>query len=483
MRQEVLRDEMDVVSALQQGLAASIGRERFDLWFGSTVQLERVGDMIVISAPDQFTLERIRRQFGRELHKTAAVVASGSLRLEFRVESREPLEEPQSPQPAESSTAISVPAANSVAVFKHQEAGLKSAMPPGVPDYNRAARKFARFESFVVGASNKIAATAAQSVAERLGSLSPLFLYGPSGTGKTHLLEAIWSFSRAGQRMTRSLFLSAEQFTSFFLEALQGAGLPSFRRKVRDVDLLLIDDIHFFAGKRATLVEFQHTLDSLLRQGRQLVVASDRSPAELTCLGPELANRLTGGLVCGLDLADFETRRGIARQLILRSGVKLPEDVSDLIALETNGDARQIQGALHRLRATSMALDQPITVELARGSLSDLFAAAKRLVRLPDIERAVCEVFDLEPKSLRDSGKGKAVSQPRMLAMWLARKYTRMAFSEISEFFGRRSHTTVISAENKVNRWVADKAKLQLGGHSWTADEAIRRLENKIRTG
>ena len=489
MRQEVLRDETDVVSALRQGLAASIGRERFDLWFGSTVRLELTADAIVIVAPDQFTLERLRRQFGCELQKTAAVILAKPLRLEFRVEQHDepeelapqPVRAPQSSEnlPAEYPVPRLNPAAQNPAAVKTVALNTVSLPTTDV----RVGRRFAQFDSFVVGHTNKIAATAAQSVAERLGAISPLFLYGPSGSGKTHLLESIWSRNRSGARPTRKLFLSAEQFTSYFLEALQGAGLPSFRRKVRDVDLLLIDDIQFFAGKRATLVEFQHTLDSLVRQGRQLAVSSDRPPAELSSLGPELVARLTGGLVCGMDFADFETRRGITRQFELRKGVRLSDEVADLIALETNGDARQIQGALNRLRATSLALNQPITIDLARTSLSDLFAAAKRIVRLPDIERAVCEVFGLESKSLRDSGKGKVTSQPRMLAMWLARKYTRMAFSEISEYFGRRSHTTVISAEQKVNRWVSERANLQLGGHSWTADEAIRRLENKLRTG
>lgn len=482
MRQEVLRDEKDVIPALQQGLAASIGRERFDLWFGSTVRLELTGEAIVVSAPDQFTLERVRRQFGRDLQKSAAVILAKPLRLDYRVEKpAEKEEEVAAPQTTAEPQSVATSQTSENPPAEVPAPRLQTAAPPATDV--RTGRRFAQFDSFVMGQTNKVAATAAQSVAERLGAVSPLFLYGPSGCGKTHLLESIWSSSRSGARTTRKLYLSAEQFTSYFLEALQGAGLPSFRRKVRDIDLLLIDDIHFFAGKRATLVEFQHTLDALVRQGRQLAVSSDRPPAELGCLGPELVTRLTGGLVCGMDFADFETRRGITRQLVLRNGVRLPDEVADLIALETNGDARQIQGALNRLRATSLALEQPITIDLARISLSDLFAAAKRIVRLPDIERAVCEVFGLESKSLRDSGKGKVTSQPRMLAMWLARKYTRMAFSEISEYFGRRSHTTVIAAEQKVNRWMSERAQLQLGGHFWTADEAIRRLENKIRTG
>lgn len=485
MRQEVLDDDRDVVSALRQGLATRIGSERFNLWFGSNIQLELAGEVVIVSAPDEFTLERVRRQFARDIQTTLATLSSTKLHAEFRVNARGGTcaagrDKPVVPHSTELSLAVP---SRHCAALKTAPSATSSSSSPRQNSELPSRRRFARFESFIVGPSNKVAFTAAQSVTERLGAVSPLFLYGPTGSGKTHLLESICSTSRIGQKPVRSLILSAEQFTSFFLEALQGGGLPSFRRKVRDAHLLLIDDIQFFSGKRATLVEFQHTLDTLTRQGHQLVVSSDRAPVELTGFGPELLARLTGGLVCGLDLADFETRRGIARTWIARDGLQLPDEVAEMIALETNGDARQIQGALFRLQATSMALQQPITVDLARSALSDIFASAKRVVRLQDIERAVCDTFGLEPKTLREGGKSRAASQPRMLAMWLARKFTRMAFSEISEFFGRRSHTTVILAEQKVNRWVTDGARLQLGGASWTAEEAIRRLETRLRSG
>ena len=149
---------------------------------------------------------------------------------------------------------------------------------------------------------------------------SPLFLFGPTGSGKTHLLEGIWSAVRSGSLRRRVLYLSAEQFTSMFLEALQGSGLPSFRYKYRHVDLLLIDDVQFFLGKRATLVELQNTIDALLREHRQLVLAADRSPAELSRFGPELTARFAGGLVCGIEPADSETRLGILRHLAEPTG-------------------------------------------------------------------------------------------------------------------------------------------------------------------
>ena len=179
----------------------------------------------------------------------------------------------------------------------------------------RAARRFARLDNFVVGSCNRVAFTAAQMVAERPGPVSPLFLYGPAGCGKTHLLEGIWSAVRGSSQSRRVLYLTAEQFTSMFLEALRGSGLPSFRHKYRHVDLLLIDDVQFFLGKRATLVELQNTVDALLRERRQLVLAADRSPSELAKFGPVLTTRFSGGLVCGIEPPGHSTRLEILRNL------------------------------------------------------------------------------------------------------------------------------------------------------------------------
>ena len=335
----------------------------------------------------------------------------------------------------------------------------------------------------MVGDGNRLAYTAAQSVIRRPGQVSPLFLYGPSGCGKTHLLEGLAGTARQNRNIRRVLSLSSEQFTSHFLEALRGSGLPNFRRKYRDVELLLLDDVQFFCGKRATVVEVQYTVDALLREGRQLVLTADRPPAELSGLGQELVARIAGGLVCGIESPDEATRLNIARCLAARLEMVVPAEVLQFVATQVVGDARQLAGALNRLQAVSNALSRPINVALAETALSDIVRATRRIVRLPDIETAICDVFGIDSKSLQSGCKSKLLSQPRMLAMWLARKYTRAAFSEIGDYFGGRSHSTVISAQKKVETWMGDGAAVQLAHGQSPVRDAIRRVEARLRTG
>ncbi|MBM4089055.1 MAG: chromosomal replication initiator protein DnaA [Planctomycetes bacterium] len=467
MRQEVTKDDRDIHTDLRDAVAAEVGRERFDLWFGEGVALHLANGSLYVSAADQFTLDRLRSQFRddlvaacRRLHASPDEIA-----VQFRLDSA--LATPD----RESDDARCVREPRPVAAAR--TAGERSSR----------VRRFARLDQFVVGSGNRVAFTAAQMVAERPGSLSPLFLFGPTGCGKTHLLEGIWSAVRSTARNRRVLYLSAEQFTSMFLEALQGSGLPSFRHKYRHVDCLLIDDVQFFLGKRATLVELQHTADTLLREGRQLVFAADRPPAELAKFGQELTARFSGGLVCGVESADFDTRLGILRNLAPRMESHFPDDVLSLLAARMDGDARKLAGALNQLQATCLAFHRPIDVAMAQTTLADVFRATSRVVQLGDIDRAVCDVFGLDANSLQSSGKARTVSQPRALAMWLARKYTRAAYSEIGDYFGRRTHSTVISAQKQVNRWVDRSESVRLAHGQCTIAEAIRRVESQLRAG
>jgi len=252
------------------------------------------------------------------------------------------------------------------------------------------------------------------------------------------------------------VYLSAEQFTSHFLEALRGSVLPSFRRKYRGVGLLIIDDLQFLVGKRATQVELLHTVDTFLREGRQLVFAADRSPVELAELGPELTTRLTGGLVCRIEPPDYATRLGIVAQMARHMNVSVPPEVQQFVASRLTSHARELSG-----RAVPFGSHEPVgwpadLLGNGRGGAGRFDPARWQGVRLLDIEKAVCEVFGLEPASLQSDAKAKRVSHPRMLAMWLARKHTRAALKRDRPLlFGRRSHSTVISAQRRVDGWMA----------------------------
>lgn len=473
------KSDKEVVSALRAALAESIGTERFELWFGDGTQLEFRDRTCLVLARDQFLMDRLRCMFRQDLEELCTAISGAAATVTFRLNEQVNASAAQGrrsqSQTANRSGSSALAPSTSAGQPDRQESGNRSIPSVG--------RRLFTLEDYVVGHTNQMAFAGAQQVVQRPGRITPLFLYGPPGIGKTHLLEGIASAARRQRRLRRVVMLSSEQFTSSFLEALRGSGLPSFRRKYRDVELLLIDDLQFFKGKAATIVELLHTVDSLLRQGRQVVLSADRSPSELEALGGELIGRISSGLVCSIDPADETTRLGIARRMAAQHERQIPEPVLQLIAAQVSGDARLIAGALNRLVATSEALGQKIDLRLAETALSDFFCMTRRVVQLEDIQSAVCDVFGIDVKSLQSGRKSRGLSQPRMLAMWLARKYTRAAFVEIGEYFGRRSHSTVISAQKQVETWVADGRKIQLGYGDCDVRDAIRRVETRLGAG
>ena len=328
-----------------------------------------------------------------------------------------------------------------------------------------------------------MAFAAVEIAAARPGEMSPLVIHGPSGVGKSHLLEGICGRFRDLHPGATTLLLSAEQFTTSFLQALHGSGLPGFRRGCRNADLLVIDDLQFFAGKRATLMEVQQTVDALHRQGRQLVFASDRDLASLDGLGPDLLTRLRGGMTARIEPPDYDVRRGIVAAVAATRGLSLPDEVVHYVATHMTRHARELIGALNRLEATSHMLGLPVTLGMAEEALTDLVRSSARSVRLADIERAICSAFGIESGSLQSAKRARTVNHPRMLAMFLARRHTTSALTEIGSYFGRRSHSTVISAQKTVGEWVAQRSRIVLADTTWDVEEAIRRVEDVLRAG
>jgi chromosomal replication initiator protein len=349
-------------------------------------------------------------------------------------------------------------------------------------DDQRAKRPRWTFEDFVVGAANRLAVQAAREIAQQLGRFSPLLIFGAAGVGISHLLSASGLYARSAGRRLQVMQLTAEQFTSQFLEALDRRALPGFRQKMRNLDILLIDDVQFFAGKKATLEELLYTIDALHSRGAQVVLTSDRSAKELLSLSAELVSRISAGLALALDPPDYETRLGIVRAMAQRMRIPLEDGVVALVARQVVGSGRLLNGAINRLVAASMARSKPINIELAEPALADFCRQHSPQVRLADIQRAVCEVFGVESSSLKSARKTRAVAEPRMLAMWLARRYTRAALSEIGDFFGRRSHSTVLSAQRKFDNLISRHGEIVIGDQACQVEEAIRRIEAKLRT-
>jgi len=300
------------------------------------------------------------------------------------------------------------------------------------------------------------------------------------GTGKTHLLEGIYGGLRRSQPTWRVCYVTSEDFTNRFVQAMRLGKLGAFRKFFRECDALLVDDLHFLASKKATQEEFLHTFDTLLADGRQMVLSCDCHPRLADDFTPELTDRLLGGAVWGLTPPDAETRLHILRVKSLQSQPALPEDVLKFLASQLRGNVRELEGAIHSVRHFGRVTGRPVNVSLVREALVDLLRHAVRVVQLADVDGAVCAVLRLETGALQSKGRAWAVSHPRMVAMFLARKHTASSYSDIGAHFGGRNHSTAVAAEKKVRQWMQTEAELALGQRRIRVREIVERVERDL---
>lgn len=456
----------DALGSLSQALAAKVGPDRFDLWFGRACQVTKADGALQVAGPSQFVIDSIRRLFDSQLRELASELGLSGLQYAVCKPSA-------SPAPESQPVAVSVSSSNPVS--KPTANAIESAN-------RQVERRPISFPQIVSGPHNQMAMAAALQVAQVPGSCSPLYLYGPTGSGKSWLLRCMHQ-AIVDRREHRSLYISAEQFTTSFLEALQRTGMPSFRAKHRDVDFFFLDDVHFLAGKRATVVELISTIDSLCTAGKQLIFTSNRPPAELSELGAELSTRLGSGLVCPVEYSYGEAKRNLIQQLARQKQLELSNEIAAMLAEDLPGDARQLSGAIHRLVGLKLAGVEVRTVEDARRSLDDLIQIAVPSVGMDAIEDAVCETFGIDREQLRSTSKTRQYSQPRMLAMWLARRKTRAALSEIGEYFGGRRHSTVATAQRTVDQWLESDRVVGSSRRSLRISDAVRRIERRLSCG
>lgn len=358
------------------------------------------------------------------------------------------------------------------------------ASPAVMPPQEMASHSGMTMSSFVAGSSNQLAYTAATMVCQTPGVASPLFVFGPSGTGKTHLLRAIAEQLRRRHRMRRVIYLSSEQFTNDFISSVGSSGLPAFRRRYRDVDALLVDDVQFLGAKKATIREMLYTIETLTASGKSLIFAANQSPTEISGLTSELAGRMAAGLVCPVQALDAQTRAVLLREAAEQRCL-LPwtdEMVAEISAMLT-GDGRVISGVVNLVGTLQrMYRRMPTLAEISQFG-GDLIRAQAPVVSLTTIERAVCETFGLDDRTLRTAAQTRTVTEPRMLAMYLSRQMTSSAFSEIAKHYGGKSHSTAIAANQKVEKWLSTGKSLGRGPRAMSARQAIDRIESMLRAG
>ena len=317
------------------------------------------------------------------------------------------------------------------------------------------------FDNFVVGKTNEFAYAAARKVAEsRNVSFNPLFLYSGVGLGKTHLMHAIaWHIKQ--QDPTRNIvYLSAEKFMYKFVRALRYKDTTAFKEQFRSVDVLMVDDVQFMGGKDTTQEEFFYTFNSLIEEGRQIIISADKSPADLEGIETRLRSRLGCGLVADIHPTDFDLRIGILENKARQLGVELPQKVSEFLAQKITSNIRELEGALRRVVAHSQLLsDKEITLDMTQDVLKDMLRSYDKRTTIDEIQKKVAEYFNISVKEMQSSRRARTVARPRQIAMYLAKQLTSRSLPEIGRKFDR-DHTTVIHAVRKVEELVLEDSSL-----------------------
>jgi chromosomal replication initiator protein len=408
---------------------------------------------LVVATPDQFAAEWNESKHAHLLTELSSEVLGRRVEVSFKVQE----ERARRPQ---MDFFVAPPASGAPA----------SAVAGGVAPWALPLNERYTFGSFVVGKSNELAAAAAYAVAEAPGrNYNPLFIYGATGLGKTHLMQAIAHAVLSRSPLIRCVYVGAEQFINEVIEGIHANKMPEFRRRYRtEVDLLLVDDVHFLEGKEATQEEFFHTFNSLHQTGKQIVVTSDRPPTEIPGLEARLVSRFESGMVADIGQPDLEHRTAILRKKAEQDHLELtiPDDVLQFIAEHVRSSVRELEGCIIKLLLFASLKHREITIDLAREALSDKIRTAQDLDAgangghrgAPSIDRVqevVARRWGVTPEGLRSKARTKRLTVPRQVAMYLARDMLGMQLVEIGQAFGGRDHSTVIHSLDKVGRQMA----------------------------
>jgi chromosomal replication initiator protein len=467
-------EDQALATALRAAVSEQIGAHRFNLWFGEDVRLglSDGGEVLEVQVPNTFFREWIQGHFAANLVEAVRSVTGRQVRLSFTIRTE------NIPALAKS-TLIKPPQARLSSEYSSNgQVSLLDVRRP--PELIRTVRML---NSFVTGSCNQLAYAAAREMIQTGGtSFNPLVIYGGVGLGKTHLLEAITHGLRQARPSLNVLLITAEAFTNGFLESMRAGTLTGFRTRYRGLGGLAMDDVHFLAGTRATQNEFLHTFNSLTDRGAPIILTADDHPRRISRLTEELITRFLGGMVVKLESPDPVTRQAILRARSQARGITVPESVIEYIAEHLRSSIRELEGAIHSVIAHAALSGKRLDLALARAALRETIHHTSQAIGLRDVERAVCQLFQISADALRSDSRVRALVYPRMLAMYLARKHTDAAYSEIGRYFGDRNHSTVISADKKVQGWLRDEEQNALLPGFETIADILTDLERTLGT-
>ena len=443
--------------AAQLRLRSHYGEETYRQWLDEVSPFAVEGDTLILNTPHNLTgqylvLQKIDQYIVQVIQENFP----GIRRLKCTVEKAATDEEPN---------LFSVP----VSVAPAEPVALSSLLTDEPQSFTEASRMLDStaldprftFENFVVGKPNELAYAAARKVAEdEKVAFNPLFLYGGVGLGKTHLMHAIAHEISTKTPHRKVLYLSAEKFMYRFIRALRFKDMMAFKEYFRSVDVLMIDDVQFIAGKDSTQEEFFHTFNALIDQQKQIILSADKSPTDLSGIEDRLKSRLSWGLVADIHPSTYELRLGILQAKAEKASMHVPENVVEFLAHKINSNIRELEGALNRVIAHAELIGRAITLEITQDVLADLLRSYDRKVTIDCIQKKVCEHYAVKMADLHGARRSRNLVRPRQIAMYLCKKLTTRSLPDIGRSFGGRDHTTVLHAVQKVEELIRDDAQI-----------------------
>ncbi len=431
---------IEIWSKTLETLERELNAHVCERWLKPIQPIEIKEDKFYLGVPDEFFKNWVMDHYGSMIQLALKEILGGA-ELDLVILETIKTETPEvssSPTSAPTPNHNIVPASSSTGLLQNQEGSLN-------PKYT--------FSAFVVGPSNRFAHAASMAVADSPAkAYNPLFIYGPVGLGKTHLMQAIGQQVLIKNPSLKVLYITSEKFTNQLINAIKTGTTAKFREKYRSVDCILIDDIQFIAGKEATMEEFFHTFNTLYDSHKQIVVSSDKSPKEISNLEERLVSRFEWGLVTDIQPPDFETRTAILRKKAERENIYIPDSVTSFIADKIKSNIRELEGALIRVVAYSKLVGKEVDESVAYDVLKDLIVESQRKITVDLIQRKVAEYFEIRPSDMSAKRRSQNVVYPRHIAMYLVRELTGLSLPEIGEQFGGRDHTTILHACDKIRK-------------------------------